>query len=317
MSTDNNSKGIVLIIIAMTLFAMQDSLIKFIFEKAALYEIFFGRYFVAAILLFCYIKFKKQKVSLKTYYPILTLVRVVLHFLAFSAFFISLTYMPLATANALFFSCPFFVSIFAKFFLNEHIGIRRWSAIVFGFVGVFIVLDPNFSDFEYKSLLPVGCAFFYAASMTITKYTSDKDDVNTQLFYFYLIALILCGIIYLFMGNGQFNNSNFDSTTQFIFRDWFSNFKYTWKFILFFGVAASIAFLCIFSAYIVASPSVVSLFEYSLIIMSMIPGYFLFDEVPSTRTFLGVGCIIAAGVYIYFRERVKEQYIASETPVRR
>ena len=317
MSTDNNSKGIVLIIIAMTLFAMQDSLIKFIFEKAALYEIFFGRYFVAAILLFCYIKFKKQKVSLKTYYPILTLVRVVLHFLAFSAFFISLTYMPLATANALFFSCPFFVSIFAKFFLNEHIGIRRWSAIVFGFVGVFIVLDPNFSDFEYKSLLPVGCAFFYAASMTITKYTSDKDDVNTQLFYFYLIALILCGIIYMFMGNGQFNNSNFDSTTQFIFRDWFSNFEYTWKFILFFGVAASIAFLCIFSAYIVASPSVVSLFEYSLIIMSMIPGYFLFDEVPSTRTFLGVGCIIAAGVYIYFRERVKEQYIASETPVRR
>ena len=309
MSTDNNSKGIVLIIIAMTLFAMQDSLIKFIFEKAALYEIFFGRYFVAAILLFCYIKFKKQKVSLKTYYPILTLVRVVLHFLAFSAFFISLTYMPLATANALFFSCPFFVSIFAKFFLNEHIGIRRWSAIVFGFVGVFIVLDPNFSDFEYKSLLPVGCAFFYAASMTITKYTSDKDDVNTQLFYFYLIALILCGIIYLFMGNGQFNNSNFDSTTQFIFRDWFSNFEYTWKFILFFGVAASIAFLCIFSAYIVASPSVVSLFEYSLIIMSMIPGYFLFDEVPSTRTFLGVGCIIAAGVYIYFRERVKENSI--------
>ena len=317
MSTDNNSKGIVLIIIAMTLFAMQDSLIKFIFEKAALYEIFFGRYFVAAILLFCYIKFKKQKVILKTYYPILTLVRVVLHFFAFSAFFISLTYMPLATANALFFSCPFFVSIFAKFFLNEHIGIRRWSAIVFGFVGVFIVLDPNFSDFEYKSLLPVGCAFFYAASMTITKYTSDKDDVNTQLFYFYLIALILCGIIYMFMGNGQFNNSNFDSTTQFIFRDWFSNFEYTWKFILFFGVAASIAFLCIFSAYIVASPSVVSLFEYSLIIMSMIPGYFLFDEVPSTRTFLGVGCIIAAGVYIYYRERVKEQYIASETPVRR
>ncbi len=52
MTKDNNSKGIILIIIAMTLFAMQDSLIKYIFEKASLYEIFFGRYFVAAILLF-------------------------------------------------------------------------------------------------------------------------------------------------------------------------------------------------------------------------------------------------------------------------
>ena len=76
MAADNNSKGIILIMIAMTLFAMQDSLIKFIFEQSALYEIFFGRYLVAAILLFCYIKFKRQKVSLKTHYPYLTILRV-------------------------------------------------------------------------------------------------------------------------------------------------------------------------------------------------------------------------------------------------
>jgi drug/metabolite transporter (DMT)-like permease len=317
MSSDNNSKGIVLILIAMSLFSMQDALIKFIFEQSALYEIFFGRYLVAAIVLFIYLSFKGQKVSLKTHYPLLTFIRVLLHFIAFSTFFISITYMQLATANALFFSCPFFVSIFAKFFLKEFIGIRRWSAIAFGFMGVLIVLNPNFSDFEYKNLLPVLSALFYAASMTITKYTSDKDDVNTQLYYFYLIALILCGIIYLFMGNGQFNSTDFDPTTQFIFREWFSNFDYTWKFILFFGLAASIAFLCIFSAYIIASPSVVSLFEYSLIIMSMIPGYFLFSEIPPLRTLLGVICIISAGVYIYFRERVRKQYIATKTPARR
>jgi drug/metabolite transporter (DMT)-like permease len=317
MAADNNSKGIILIMIAMTLFAMQDSLIKFIFEQSALYEIFFGRYLVAAILLFCYIKFRGQKVNLKTHYPVLTIVRVILHFFAFSFFFISLTYMQLATANALFFSCPFFVSIFAKFFLKEFIGIRRWSAIAFGFMGVLIVLNPNFSEFEFRNLLPVLSALLYAASMTITKYTSDKDDVNTQLYYFYLIALIFCGVIYIFMGSGQFNSVNFDPTTQFIFREWFSNFDYTWKFILFFGVAASIAFVCIFSAYIVASPSVVSLFEYSLIIMSMIPGYFLFNEIPSLRTLIGVICIISAGVYIYFREKVRDQYIALETPARR
>ena len=317
MTTDNNSKGIILILIAMSLFSMQDALIKFIFEQSALYEIFFGRYLVAAIVLFIYLSFKGQKVSLKTHYPLLTYIRVLLHFIAFSTFFISITYMQLATANALFFSCPFFVSIFAKFFLKEFIGIRRWSAIAFGFMGVLIVLNPNFSDLEYRNLLPVLSALLYAASMTITKYTSDKDDVNTQLYYFYLIALILCGIIYFFMGNGQLNSVNFDSTTQFIFREWFSNFDYTWKFILFFGLAASIAFLCIFSAYIIASPSVVSLFEYSLIIMSMIPGYFLFSEIPSIRTLLGVICIISAGVYIYFREGVRKQYVASKIPTRR
>ena len=72
MSRDNNSKGIVLILIAMSLFAIQDSLIKYIFEKSALYEIFFGRYLIAAMVLFIYLSFKRQKVSLKTHYPVLT-----------------------------------------------------------------------------------------------------------------------------------------------------------------------------------------------------------------------------------------------------
>ena len=49
----------------------------------------------------------------------------------------------------------------------------------------------------------------------------------------------------------------------------------------------------------------------------MIPGYFLFNEIPSGRTFFGVACIIAAGIYIYLREKARDQYIATETPVRR
>ena len=51
--------------------------------------------------------------------------------------------------------------------------------------------------------------------------------------------------------------------------------------------------------------------------MSMIPGYFLFSEIPSLRTLIGVICIISAGVYIYFREGVRKQYVASKTPARR
>ena len=85
MALDNTSKGIFLTIIAMTMFAMQDSLIKFIFEKSSLYEIFFSRYVVAAILMFAYLKFRKITVNLKTNYPYLTFLRVIffilLHFL--------------------------------------------------------------------------------------------------------------------------------------------------------------------------------------------------------------------------------------------
>ena len=71
-----------------------------------------------------------------------------------------------------------------------------------------------------------------------------------------------------------------------------------------------------FSAYSVASPSVVSLFEYSLIIWAIIIGYILFNDVPTIRTFVGVALIIGAGVYIYLREKVRDQMIVTDTPNR-
>ena len=118
MNEENNSKGIILVLVSMALFSFQDALIKFVFEKASLYEIYFGRILIASVILGAYLLFRKQKIKFKTEYPFLTVIRVVLHFFAFSFFFISLTYMSLAMANALFFSSPFFISIFAKFFLN-------------------------------------------------------------------------------------------------------------------------------------------------------------------------------------------------------
>ena len=316
MNEENNSKGIILVLVSMALFSFQDALIKFVFEKAALYEIYFGRTFIASVILGAYLFFRKQKIKFKTEYPFLTVIRVVLHFFAFSFFFISLTYMSLAMANALFFSSPFFISIFAKFFLNEQIGIRRWSAIFLGFIGIYIVLNPDFSEFEYKNLLPVLCAFFYAISMTITKITSDKDNLYTQLFYFYTLAIGLCLIIFIFFGSGEFNKYN-DPTMQFIFREWFSNTTYAWKYILIMGAMASISFVCIFKAYSSYSPSVVSLFEYSLIIWSIIIGYLLFSEIPTLRTFIGISLIISAGIYIFVRERVRKQDITLKFPKRR
>jgi drug/metabolite transporter (DMT)-like permease len=83
------------------------------------------------------------------------------------------------------------------------------------------------------------------------------------------------------------------------------------------GAMASISFVCIFKAYSSYSPSVVSLFEYSLIIWSIIIGYLLFNEIPTLRTFVGISLIISAGIYIFVRERVRKQDITLKFPKRR
>ncbi len=314
--SSNNTIGIIYILVAMATFSVHDSILKFIFQKASLYEIYFGRIFIAAFLSGIFLLIYKKKLTLITHYPILSLIRVILHFLAFSMFFISLTYLSLAVATALYFSTPFFMSIFAKTLLNENIGYRRWLAIFFGFIGVYIILNPNFSNFDFKNLLPLLCAFFYALSMTITKITSDKDDTYTQLFYFYIITIILCLIMYFFLGSGQFDNFS-DPTVKFIFRGWFSNFDYTWQYIVLMGILASIAFTCVFKAYSNFSTSITSIFEYSLIIWSIIIGYFLFDDIPTIRTIAGVIIVMSAGVYIFLREQKRDQEVNLDTPLRR
>ena len=316
MSTPNNNpKGIVLILLGMAFFSIQDSLIKFISEDTSLYELYFGRTLIAFILLLIYLKVTSQTLVLKTHFPVLTIFRVLCFFFGFSFFYISLTFMTLAMANALFFSSPFFVSILAVIFLKEKVGIRRWLGIAVGFLGVYIVLDPNFEDFNYMKLAPVACSLCYAISMTITKYTSSKDNVYTQMTHLYIRALIISVLFFIFAGKGQFNTFS-DPTYQFIFREWFSNPTYAWPFIISMGFVGAISFYCVFSAYSVASPSVVSLFEYSLIIWAIIIGYLLFDNIPSPRTFIGVALIIGAGIYIYIREKVRDQMIVTDTPNR-
>ena len=162
--------------------------------------------------------------------------------------------MSLAMANALFFSSPFFISILAMIFLKEQIGIRRWAAIFVGFIGVYIVLNPDFDNFEIMSLAPVGCALCYATSMTITKITSDKDNVYTQMLHLYIGAIIISLLFFIFTGKGQFNTFT-DPSFQFMLREWFTNPTYAWPIIIVMGVTATFSFYFVFSAYSIASPS--------------------------------------------------------------
>ena len=193
---NKNAQGILFIVLGMFIFAVQDTLVKYIYNSIALYEMYFIRSLVSFLIVIFYLKITNNTIIFKTHYPFLTALRAVLFFFGFSSFYISLTIMPLATANALFFCSPFIITIFARFILKEEVRIQRWLAVLVGFVGVYIILDPDFSNFDYLSLLPVLAAFCYASSMIIIKKTSDKDNVYSQVLHFYFVAMIISIIFY-------------------------------------------------------------------------------------------------------------------------
>ena len=270
---------------------------------------------VSFILILIFLTLTKKPIVFKSHYPILTLCRVILFFFGFSSFYISLTVLPLGTATALFFVTPFLITIFAHFFLKEEIGPRRWAAIAVGFIGVYITLNPDFSNFNYLSLLPILCAFCYSLSMIIIKKTSDKDSVYTQTFTFYIGAIIFSIIFYFVIGDGKFNTIEHPAA-QFIFREWFVDIENSILFMVATGVTATLAFLLLFSAYSIASPAVVSPFEYSILLWSPLIGWIYFNEVPTLSTVIGILIIVSSGIYIFLREKAQDQSIVIDKPLR-
>ena len=312
---NNNPRGIILILIAMMVFSVQDGIMKHIFNFVSLYEVYLIRTLVSFALILTFLKIKKKKIVFKSQYPLLTFCRVILFFFGFSSFYISLTVLPLGFATALFFVTPFLITIFAHFFLKEEIGIRRWSAVVVGFIGVYITLNPDFNNFNYLSLLPILCAFCYSLSMIIIKKTSEKDSVYTQTFTFYFGAIIFSTIFYFLIGDGQYNTSDHPAS-QFIFREWFVDLESSILFMVATGLTATVAFLLLFTAYSIASPAVVSPFEYSILLWSPLIGWIYFNEIPSLNTVIGILIIVSSGIYIFMREKAQEQLIATEKPLR-
>ena len=312
---NNNPKGIIFILLGMFVFSIQDSIMKYIYSFVSLYEIYLIRTLVSFVIILLFLKITKKPIIFKTQYPLLTFCRILLFFFGFSSFYISLTVLPLITATALFFVTPFLITIFAKFFLKEQIGPRRWLAVIIGFIGVYVILNPDFNNFDYMSLTPILCAFCYSLSMIIIKITSEKDSVYTQTFTFYLGAIIISVIFYFTFGDGQYNTIDHPAS-QFIFREWFANLENSMLLMIATGFTASVASLLLFSAYRIASPAVVSPFEYSILVWSSLSGWFFFNEIPDLKTIIGIILIVCGGIYIFIREKAQDQSIVTEKPLR-
>ena len=185
---ENTPKAIILIITGMSVVAIQDVLIKIISSETNIFQILFFRALLGIILLSIFLKIIKQPIIFKTNYPILTVARGLMFFVAFSLYFFSLTKLSLAIAVTLFFVSPFFITILSIIFLNEKIGLRRWFALFIGFIGVFLVMDPKIDNFNIYTTFPIICAFFYSLTMIIQKKTSAKDNLYSQVFHIYFIA---------------------------------------------------------------------------------------------------------------------------------
>ena len=315
MSLDNNIKAIFLIIFGMFVFSIQDALIKLISDSINIYVIYISRSIIGLSVILIYCRINNIKLVFKTHYPLVTLLRVTGFFLGFSLYYFSLSKISLPEAVTLFFVSPFFVTISSKFIIGEKVGFYRWAAILVGFCGVYIVLNPNFNAFNIYSLFPIICAFFYALTVVIQKKTSDKDSLFTQIIHTYLSAIFFSIIIYFFINNLTFTPHQLIEY-NFVLMSWnIPNFYYFFILIII-GFTGVIGFFALFGAYRVGSPSTISPYEYSLIIWTMFFGYFIWNDYLSLKGFAGLSLILFANLFTLYREYQLSIKVSTDKPIR-
>ena len=316
MKTNNdNPKAIVFIIIGMSVFAAQDALIKSLSTETNMFLIYLSRALVGIVLLSLFLFIKKEPIIFKTNYPKLTILRGIIFFISFTLYYFSLSKLSLAKAITLFFVSPFFITILSIFFLKETIGIKRWLALIIGFLGVYLVMEPDFKDFDIYTIFPILCAFGYAATMIIQKITSDKDNLYSQTFHLYIAAIIFSIIFGIIAGDGKFYDSS-NKDLSFLLQPWkIDSLSLTFALFLI-GIITVIGFLCIFQAYRIGSPPSVAPFEYIIIVWGLIISWFVWEETLSFTGYIGLLLIIFGGIYTYFREVRKNINITIDKPLR-
>ena len=242
-----------------------------------------------SLVLLIFFKIRGQASSLWPHRWRLQIVRALVGFIAPCTFFMSLKFLAQADATVIFFSAPLIITVSSVIFLKERFGLHRWVAVIAGFIGVVVALNPEvggiFGAEKFNGyLLALTGSVAYAALFLLGRYLS-KTESTPSLVMSYNAGV---GII------------------AFALLPWFWAPMDTQQFLVLTLLAtlAVIGHFCITAAFASAEASLLSPIEYSALFWAIFYDWLLWQHAPNTQTLLGGSIVIVAGLYFFYRERL-------------
>lgn len=233
-------------------------------------------------------------------------IRALFVLIANTALYAAIASLPLATATALYFVAPLFVTLLSIPVLGETVGPRRFAAIGAGFVGVMVMMAPQMmageGGYGWVVLLPVVAAAFYAAMSVMTRKLGQTSRASALALHMQFAFISVSAMVYLVAGDGRFVTPDSNPSVQFLLRAWVWPARADFLPILGLGVLSAIVGYLMTQAYRLSRASVVAPFEYVLLIFSLFWGWTVFGEWPAATVMVGAAIVIASGVYIFMRE---------------
>lgn len=290
-TTNLRNRGLTLMVIAMIVAPIMDIIAKAVSAEITGAQVVLVRFAFQTAILLPVLLWRLGPAGLKLKRPVLAMLRGVLVAAAVSCFFTSLKWLPVADALAIFFVEPLILTIFSALFLGENVGWRRILAVTVGLVGAMIVIRPSFEVFGLASLLPMATAILFAIYLVLTSKMTKDHDVLALQFTAGASAFVFMGLALLIGTSTGFELLTYHSpnTTQ-------------WLLLLVVGLIGTVSHLMLVYAFKWAPASLLAPFHYLEIVVATILGFVFFGNFPDAIRWLGIGIIIASGLYVIWRE---------------
>lgn len=299
---DNPFQGIVLIALGIATFSIQDVIIRNIGGTYPGFEIMFIRGLVAIVPIFLIVLYSGGVRTLKVRHFGLNVLRGLLGLVSYTAYYMGLQALPLAETTAIFFISPLIVTMLSAVLLRETVGIRRWCAVLAGFAGVLMIVQPTSEAISPAVGLPILAACTYAFSIILTRHVGKSQTGASLAFYAMLVFVVFSGIAGLTAGQGQLGTAAHPSL-DFLTRAWVVPTPMDALMIAVCGLIAAFGFYCLAQGYKVAPVSVVAPFEFVSMPLAVFWGFVIWSEVPTVLALSGITVTILSGIYVLRRER--------------
>lgn len=275
--------GILLVIAASFGFASMDAMSKILAQDHAILQILWFRYIVFTAFALAIARRRGVRRTLISQRPWLQAFRALLLVVENAVFVLAFRYLPLADVHALGASAPLMVVALSVVLLGETVGIRRWSAVLVGFVGVLIIIRPGLQEIEWPLLIPLVGALMWALYQILVRLCSRTDGSDTTLLWSALVGLAATSV-----------------TGPFV---WVPPDREAWVLLVVLAVAGSLAHYALIKGLQLAEASAVQPYTYTLLVFAAFWGLAVFGDIPDTWTILGATIIVGSGLYTWYRER--------------
>ena len=267
----------------MALFTVLDTSGKYITQSLPLPVGVFFRYFFAFLLASVVVMLTGGTATLRTRHPFLQVLRA--SFLLASTFcnFFAMQYLQLAQVAAISFTIPLLVCALSVPLLGEHVGVRRWLAVVVGFCGVLVIMRPGSDSFHWAMLVSLFNALLGALYNITTRKVGGRDLAETSLFYVCMLGAL--------------------GAAGPMVAEWQTPVGWQWFPLVLMGVAGAFGHYMLIQAHRLAPASAIAPFIYTQIIWMILAGAVVFGQLPDRWTLVGAAVVVACGIYVFNRER--------------